>query len=173
MNPRFWALDLEFTQPLQHIIQIGVCIGNIHTGEIYYMGAEVVWSPDLPDKFITDLTGITPETVSKAKPIEAVWSRFAKHIEEFRAGPAPLVWGQGDLQALKKALPDAKLAYTSYNVKNLYQFLQIAKRNSPKAGLGKALQQEGLTFEGRAHDAGVDAYNTFKMAHHLIGKLCK
>ena len=47
------ALDLELNQPSKSIIQIGICIGNIQTGEILEKLDWIIKQPEEINPFIT------------------------------------------------------------------------------------------------------------------------
>lgn len=49
------------------------------------------------------------------------------------------------------------------DAKTVFAAWCLAQGKNPRSGLGRSVQRMGIEFEGHAHDAGVDAANTFKI----------
>lgn len=169
------ALDLELNQPSGSIIEIGIALGNTETGEL--LGKQN-WLTYLPNDeqlnpMITMLTGIKQEDLN----ID-LFTAF-KELCEFRNSPSvfinPLVWGQGDVQALLKQVhqeDNIKLfGRRQIDAKTLYVSWRMANNKPVAGGLSKAMTKFGLKFKGKKHRAADDAENTFyiycKMLEYL------
>lgn len=170
----YCALDLEMNQPSRRIIQIGLCMGTWGAAEPNFERAVWHLDPSEPiSPFITTLTGITDECIREhAKPLDVVLAEIAQFLDR-RRFVNPVVWGEGDAGALKAlvksaGLPPLRFGHRSIDVKTLVFFLNAAK-SSPGAGsLSSALKHYKLNFEGEAHRADADAFNTLRLFFHLL-----
>jgi DNA polymerase III epsilon subunit-like protein len=188
----FTSLDLELNQPSDKIIQIGAVKFNLLTGQIYdklktYVKIDEKLCTDESICHIPKLTGITDEILEE-KGIDLI-SAY-RELREFHNKPVeingeletamlnPFVWGGDDSRCIREQVQAAGYEFSNKNhycfghrffdVKTIFQLLQIANHESLKGGLKKACQKWDVKFEGRAHDATVDAYNTAKLAHKLF-----
>lgn len=188
----FTSLDLELNQPSNKIIQIGAVKFNILTGKIYkklkiYVKIDEKLCTDETICHIPKLTGITDEILD-AEGIDLI-SAYRQlrdfHNEEVtingdleRAMLNPIVWGGDDARCVREQVIQAGYEFTNkkhfcfghrfFDIKTIFQLLQIANHASIKGGLREACKRQNVRFEGRAHDATVDAYNTAKLAHKLF-----
>jgi hypothetical protein len=96
----FTALDLEFTQPGQRILQVGWCVGNVDTGEILSHRSLVVNPHDEVSPYITNLTGITPEQAAAGCHVVKAYHEMATDHRKHGAFCNPLTWGGGDSLSL-------------------------------------------------------------------------
>lgn len=179
-----WALDLELEQPSTNpqtpdsllseakIIQIGVVFFNVKTGEVleskkWYININVKLS-----EFIKKLTGITQTEINSGTDIATAYEELLILIKKHNAITQPVTWGSGDLWALRKEvlLTDKKwtLGTGEMNVKALYQLYAQINGLKYRGGLESSMNRLGLTFQGRAHDALVDADNTRLMLMALL-----
>lgn len=181
------ALDLEMNQPSGRIIQIGAVIGDVSTGEILERISLFV-NLDPPEKlsqFITTLTGITKERLaSEGMSLWSAYEKLADAHKRWSCQATPIIWGAGekgnDMTILKNQLRESKRAPLEENwfvlkgwrdLKGCLQDYFLANGIPPRSGLAKSLRKIGLNFEGRAHDALDDAFNTFRVAHFLNQRL--
>jgi len=169
MNPRVWTFDLEANQPSGKIIQIGGCIGRIDTGE---MIEEFNWyiNPGEPiSPYITELTGITQATIDvNGVSVNTAVAALEPLLQNRSCMRMPVVWGAGDLSALQKEITvpsSLKELHRTLDIKVIHQMRMLAQSKSIRGGLAKALEINGLTFEGSEHNAVADAINTFRLAH--------
>lgn len=175
MTNVFVAIDLEFTQPTQKIIQLGYCIGNVRTKEILEKGSWFINPEEQLTDYIKNLTGITQEQVNDGyTPAEAV--RQLQFIaDSHNAHRQVITWGRGDVESLLQYLKqdDAPVKFWTFgrryfDTKTIYQARMLGKGMSMEAGLQKAMVMEKLVFQGRPHNAEADAHNTFLLFCHLI-----
>lgn len=189
----FLSLDLEMNQPSSRIIQIGAVAGNIITGEIFsekfsrlVKCGEPLCKRDNPIKNecdITKLTGITEESIEvEGVSLIKAFKELVDYRDKWEASPIVLTWGGNDIQILRDQIrsdyPDEYLAlfkkasfgYQVIDVKMLHQAWATANGISIRAGLAKAMSKHKLLFDGRAHNAMWDAYNTFRIAAILFSK---
>jgi DNA polymerase III epsilon subunit-like protein len=160
----FVVLDLELTQnpgSTPKIIQIGAAKMNSRNGCVQSVFSEICNPGELPDAFITELTGITAEAVRDAKPlievVEAFWAWFSSQ----QVGGLIYQWGRGDTDQLLRAslalgvAPHPKLQ--SFDLKQFAGPFRQAKNKSTRGGLKNTMSVFGLEFHGRQHDALNDA----------------
>ena len=78
----FTALDLEMNQPSKKIIQIGACVGNISTGQIFEKLSVFVNPQERISSYITNLTKITQEDVDCGFTLEEAYRKLQKIMKE-------------------------------------------------------------------------------------------
>ena len=160
-------IDLELTcwnEPTEQepeIIQIGLVEVDTITREIKRKREMFV----IPEKteiseFCTELTGITKKQVYKQglsyeKAIEILEKKYGFKNKLI------IGWGRDD-----KAFKDGVDQYM--NLSHLYSMINLTDE---KFNLEKALEREGLSFKGDAHNALVDAENTAKLFIHLLNRI--
>jgi len=174
---RVLVLDLELTcwegppPPGMHseIIQIGVV--ELDTGDLTLTREGVFFINPVHSTvspYCTELTGITPEQLR----------RFGRNGEDvFRSiykkfGPsnkACFVWGRDGDTINESAfyLPDGK----PFEAINLSLQFSILMGTQKKHGLLEALNLMGLGFNGRQHDALIDARNTARLLAEMMRKI--
>jgi inhibitor of KinA sporulation pathway (predicted exonuclease) len=178
-----WAFDLELEQPSTNpqtldsklseakIIQIGVVFFNVITGQTieskkWYINIGVPLS-----KFIKSLTNISQNDIDTGTTIENAYEELVYLIKKHKAFKQPVVWGSGDLLALKKEVVSKNIPWLlgsgEMNVKALYQLYAQLHGLKWRGGLETSMHRLGIKFQGRAHDALVDAENTKLMLLHL------
>lgn len=174
MKTIFTSIDLEMNQPSGKIIQIGVSVGNILTGE--KLGAfEKVVSPGEPlDPRIVILCGITEQDISsKGVPLTEAYQELQDFLLPFSDVRQlnPLTWGGGDSMALRSqvGVQDERWLFGRRwtDVKTVYTAWQHSRGREAIGGLSTSLKQMGMKFEGRPHSAEADAWNTFRMYFKL------
>lgn len=182
MRENFMALDLEMNQPSQTIIQIGVSVGNIFTGEVLETKHWNIVTTEEIRQDIINLTGITQEMVNEGVFLDEAYAEVVAMHKKYDAFTNPITWGGGDSQELAKQLyehielnnlekPKWVLGRRWIDVKTLYVSLAIANQRVFSGGLKVSMGKVGLKFEGDAHRADTDALNTFKMYKFLLDKL--
>ncbi|MDO8414789.1 MAG: 3'-5' exonuclease [Agitococcus sp.] len=176
LKPYVVALDLEMNQPSGSIIQIGAVLGDCRTGEIISTLSCMVNPQEVLSADITALTGITQQQVDTAQPLVQVADVLEQWLAPWKKQRLlnPVTWGGGDSLTLQRQLGLNDEDFSRYfgrrwlDAKTVYSAWAIRQGKEPFGGLEKAMHRLGLTFEGRAHDALVDAHNTFRVWHHLI-----
>lgn len=180
----YLALDLEMNQPSGKIIQVGIAIG---TYDDYVQDCISTYSfyvnPDEPiSEFITELTGITDETIEKNSVYhQYIADKIASIMSEHNIFMNPVTWGCGDTQALFKEFQDRNIEFESFgrrwiDVKTWYVFDRLAKGKSVSGGLKSAmtvLSKNKLQFKGDQHKADVDALNTLRLFFYMLDKQSK
>lgn len=192
------AFDLEMNQPSGRIIQIGAVVGNVSDGSIkgefsvLIDPKEPLCRENSLDKKRVDipaLTGITDEMIKESGvPLHdgfAALIHFAKE-HGIRFSPNSEViepfslwsWGSSDLLVLRRQLLSESdldeeapfpLGRRFRDIKTIWEAYAEAVGLKIRGGLGKAIQRLGLfEFEGKAHNATVDAKNTFLIGYELM-----
>lgn len=168
------ALDLEFAQPCGTIIQVGIAIGDIKTGEILYTGQWDIKSDTQVSEYITNLTGITQADIDKGIPLQVAYDHMVLMHMQYECIMNPLTWGGGDSETLRKQLgmDEGRWRFGRrwIDAKTLFIARQMARGQPYIGGLSRSMKKMGLKFEGEAHRASTDAENTFRMYHKLLGE---
>lgn len=143
------------------IIQIGIAEVDVRALQITRSASYYVRPVNSTiSEYCTHLTGITPEIVQKkGRPI---WEVLASIEKTF--GPAfktCFAWGR-DGDALDAACHHHDYE-NPFNMVNLGQLFTLTYGLESALCLEAALTHLGRTFEGTAHDAGVDAVNTARL----------
>jgi 3'-5' exoribonuclease 1 len=114
--------------------------------------------------YCTELTGITQEMVDKARRFDVVGQRFQDWLETIDGQLLLCTWGAKDVPILlgecKRHDIDPDFLPRAINLKA--QYAQIHKLYK-EVGLMKAIERSGIEFEGEAHRAINDAYNTARL----------
>lgn len=170
----FLALDLEFNQPSQKIIQVGIAIGGLHESAILTRSWLV--SPDEPiSPYITQLTGIDDAQIAAgAAPPSQIAADLAELIDSYPdMATNPVVWGEGDAPRLLGFFEGLRIPFPhfgrrSIDVKTIWSFKRLADDRSPRGGLRGAMGSYKLPFLGEPHRADVDAANTLRFFLALL-----
>lgn len=169
---RVTSLDLELNQPSQKIIQIGACVGDLKTGEIFEELRLYVKIDEPLNPYIIQLTGVTEEHLAtEGLELKTAYAAMADMHLRHDCLINPLTWGGGDSLELRQQLGEVEkfcFGRRWLDIKTVFQFHQMAKDQKIQAGLAKALTRVGMAFKGRKHDALDDAINTFKLAAKLL-----
>jgi len=166
------ALDLEYNQPSQLIIQVGIVVGNLLTGEIL---GKYCWNIHQEEKiaeYITKLTGITQKDVDEGCQLSTVYSSIVEIFKEHSCFRNPITWGAGDSEDLRKVLnlDNERFLFGRrwIDAKTLFVSHCFANDLKHQSGLSKSLNRLGLKFEGKKHNAMWDALNTFHIYRYLL-----
>lgn len=172
------ALDLEFNQPSQRIIQVGAVIGRVDTGEVLSRFSVFV-NPEEPlSPRISELCGIAPGVLETAGSLAEAYEHLTHWLAPFDGERRlnPLTWGGADAHALRDALgyDDGSVGLFGrrwVDVKTVFTAWQDAHGQQATGGLAPSMKRMGLVFQGRKHDAADDALNTFRMYACLLQAL--
>lgn len=181
------AVDLELNQPSGAIIELGICIGDVHTGTILERKGWDIFVPEDLDpiaEFITQLTGITQERVNNGVLFLTAYNEMVELYKKHNCTLNMVTWGGGDHRAIRQTLhticedlqvekPAWEFGHREFDVKTIFLAIALAQKLKVRSGLAKSMTRVGLAFEGTKHTAPDDAYNTFRLLVHLIRKLPK
>ncbi len=179
---KYLALDLELNNaqdnstPTPKIIQVGVAIGSyddymsntIETYKWYLDPGEPIFP------FITDLTGITDyDVTTRSASHETVAQQLGNLIKTNNTFINPITWGGGDSSELLQEFRDRTVDFPHFgrrwiDVKTWYVLHMLAEGKKPAGGLSSAMGKSKLQFQGLAHRADVDAFNTLRLFFHLV-----
>ena len=182
LDQKYLALDLELNNapdgstPNPSIIQVGVAIGSarqLPSEWIVKKWFVKVNEPIYP--FITELTGITTEDVKTGLQHYDIANELDKLIKDNNTFVNPVTWGGGDATELKDDFERWGVEFKNFgrrwiDVKTWYALHMLSKGKKPNGGLSSALGEYGLHFEGKAHRADVDAFNTLRLFFHILNK---
>ena len=186
MSAEVWVCDLEATmlndQPHElrdqfepEIIQLGVCKVGVERMEP--MGVlEFFIKPQrtVYGEFCQKLTGIDPKQLEQGLTFNVVCDTIASWISPGeRRKPIWASWGDWDRTMMKRACEMTgavhPFSWKHQNIKRLHWYLEKRCRGG-ESGLGRALKQSGMSFEGAQHTAGDDAYNAARIMCMLVNK---
>lgn len=190
------VLDFESTcweaqggTPKPEIIEFPAVLLSLHSGEVVAEFQQYVKPQEQPvlSPFCTSLTGITQQQVDAGVPLGTCLHLFRKWLNQLceqhqltftTTRPGHLVafatWTDWDLgTCLKQECKRKNLDKPSYfnqwaDIKRLYR--EFYKRKPQ--GLAGALQDLGLTFQGRQHSGLCDARNTATLITRMARDGC-
>lgn len=116
---------------------------------------------DQVSEFCTELTGITPRIITKqGRPLSEVLKTIKKNFGSNKIFGA---WGRDDLTILNECdIKGLQRPFTEYiNVSAIYNMSQRSKNT--KISMLNAMQEKGLSFEGRQHSGLTDAMNLARL----------
>ena len=179
------SLDLEMNQNSGTIIQIGIVMGDIYSGDILEKKSWIIYTDEIINPYITQLTTITQEMVSKGVTILEAYEELVELYDKRECLLNFATWGGGDHRELMKQLYEYckknniqreikwHFGHREYDVKTIFLAFAIAQKLKVRSGLAKSMTRIGLRFKGTKHWAPDDAENTFTMLAHLVKKLPK
>ena len=170
MKTIFTSLDLEMNQPSGRIIQIGVSVGDLITGEKLGAFDKLVSPGEALAPRIVTLCGITEQDIAdKGVSLSEAYRELQEFLAPFSEVRQlnPLTWGGGDSMTLRSqaGVQDERWLFGRrwIDVKTVYTAWQHSQGREAIGGLSTSLKRMGLKFEGRPHSAEADAWNTFRM----------
>lgn len=166
----FTSVDLEMNQPSGKIIQVGACVGNIVTGQIFDKLSVHVDPGEHLNPAITELTKITQEDVNHGLQLEEAYRKLQKMHENYGAFLNPITWGGGDSAELFAQIKRENPHFEGWcfgrrwlDTKTLFVSWRFANGQPIQGGLARSMTKVGLNFIGQKHNALDDAVNTFRM----------
>lgn len=173
------ALDLEMNQPSGKIIQIGAVVGDVGNGTVEDRFSTFCNPNELLSTEIVELTGITQANVDQAPALPEAFGLLCQWLAPYqrRRHTNPVTWGGGDTELLLEQIGleygDERWPFGRrwLDTKTLFAALLMRQGKSVRVGLAGSMKKAGLVFEGRAHDALVDAENTFRFWAHLVARI--
>jgi inhibitor of KinA sporulation pathway (predicted exonuclease) len=181
LDQKYLALDLELNNaddgstPNPKIIQVGVAIGSARQLPSEWITKK--WYVKINDPiypFITNLTGITNQDIKQFGMTHyEIGQELSDLIRANEVFINPVTWGGGDSTELKAEFDQHGIEFRHFgrrwvDVKTWYTLHMFAKGKKPNGGLSSALGEYRLPFEGKAHRADVDAFNTLRLFFHIL-----
>ncbi len=170
------TIDIEMNQPSRKVIQVGACAHEPKTGLLLGKLDMFVNPNEKIEPFITQLTGIRDQDVANGLTIIQAYEELRVFSKKHKCFKNPLVWGSGvrnDSQAIweeTKLDGENFMGFRVLDVKTIYQSIKLYQNGSHGSSLQETCEKLGIGFEGSAHSALVDAINTFRVWHCLMGK---
>lgn len=163
------SVDLEMNQPSGALIQIGAVRMDLTTGVIEEEFMVHVNPCEQLSEEIKELTAITQEQVDAGLEVAEAVNWFWA----FAGKKTVCSWGRDaeELYDFGQTLAGVKVPHrlTKIDLKQVSSLLRCAyPSNKRRGGLQSAVGLFGLQFQGRPHDALVDARNTALLATHLV-----
>ena len=181
LDQKYLALDLELNNaddgstPNPKIIQVGVAIGSARQDPKEWITKK--WYVKINDPiypFITELTGITTQDIQQFGMTHYdIGQELSRLIKEHDVFVNPVTWGGGDSTELKDEFDKHGIEFRHFgrrwiDVKTWYTLRLLANGKRPTGGLSSAMGVYKLQFEGQAHRADVDAYNTLRLFFEIL-----
>ena len=181
LDQKYLALDLELNNaddgstPDPKIIQVGVAIGSARQSPSEWITKK--WYVKINDPiypFITDLTGITTQDIQQfGMSHYEIGQELSRLIKEHNVFVNPVTWGGGDSTELKNEFMQYGIEFRHFgrrwiDVKTWYTLRLLANGKRPAGGLSSAMGVYKMQFEGQAHRADVDAYNTLRLFFEIL-----
>lgn len=147
----------ENQRPLGEIISIGLCELDLSDGTIQREGHFYVKPRrDRVSKFCEDLTGISQRIIDcQGKPLQNVLDTITKN---FGSRKPYVAWGD-DATYLGRECRKNGFSSPLRSAVDVALLYKIRSRNGQNVSLSQALALAGAEFEGKAHNALVDAKN--------------
>ena len=162
-------VDLELTQNNGNpkILEIGAVLVHTKTHEVLDVFSEITNSGDMPDNFITNLTGITQEMTQSAKSLREVLRNFWEWCVKHEVSKEIASWGREDYNYLIRTSKELGVPYPEklecFDVSQIARIFRQGRGVKAKGGLKNTLETFGMQFEGNAHRAVIDSYNTARV----------
>ena len=182
---KFCSVDIECNQPSGRIIQIGASVWDTQAGGKQIAAFEVFVDPLEPINWEHPLKG--GQTLGQLLPFDE--AMHARHkvdpwtaLTEFWrfictcGGKKIIQWGAGDMAAIQRESVETCVTFPYcsriLNAKVMYQMLyQPTQKLDSRFGLGAVVAELGFKFEGSAHNAYWDAYNTAVVYNEMFQDL--
>jgi DNA polymerase III epsilon subunit-like protein len=174
----FIVIDLELTQnegSVPRVIQIGAAVMSDDDGRVLATFDELANPGELPNAFITNLTGITADAVAAARPLGDVLVDFWAWIARSQAGQLIFQWGCGDLRHLTEASAalgvDVPRRVRAFDIKLFSLPFRASRGARRRGGLAATMALFNVPFVGRPHRALDDAVAAGRLYAHLVGRI--
>jgi len=160
--------DRERTRRNSEIIEVGVCLLDVKTGEITdNRGIIVRPESSAVSEFCTELTTLTQDMVNDGVSFRYACDILMKEYqsrERTWASYGQYDWFQFNKECEKKNVP-YPFSSCHINIKNLFALMNKLKREK---GMAKALGMADIKLEGTHHRGKDDAYNIAKILRVLL-----
>lgn len=179
----FLAIDLEFEQPSEEILSVGVCIFSGDAGCVEERTNLYITPTQPVSTFIQELTGIR-ETDFDGSPRVNCYGELSKWVIEiiesypdYKFHREAITWGCGDVPLLRADMRKEQsnfewLSQRFIDVKTLYLMDKATsdKSLSSKTSLNTAMKEMKITPRGSTHNSMWDAVNTKEVFLELMYK---
>ncbi len=99
------SLDMEYNQPTESIIQVGIAIGNLASGNILHTDSWYIYQEEIISDYITKLTGITQSNIDNdGVALLTVYNKLKELHAQYKCFRNALTWGGGDSEDLRVSL---------------------------------------------------------------------
>lgn len=156
------------TGEIQEIIEIGVCVLRLDTGERYKrQGILVRPQASLVSPFCTELTGLTQSDVDRGLPLAEAGKVLVKEYKSSTRVWAG--WGEWDRQQMEQECQSKAIrSPMSSTYLNISLLFALAFNQPRERSLSDALALLGLKAEGELHHAEDDAWNAALLLHYIL-----
>lgn len=165
-----WENDTPPECEEREIIQIGWCLLDMHTLQRSGIG-QILVKPvrSKISSYCTALTGITPKMARSGVPFDAACKNLMKCTASRRRAWAS--WGIGDRLAFERecALAGVEIPFCEAHL-DIQMLLSLFLRFPVHTGQEASLSALGITEEGIAHRADVDAWNAAAVMALIVNK---
>lgn len=177
------SLDIELNQlTTPKVIEIGAVVFKGQTGVLLDTFQTFVDPNELISEYITQLTSITSEQVAGAPSIADAYYMLKQFHKKHKCFMNPVLWGSGTRNDADTIWKESKvdepnfMGFRVIDAKTLYQSLRMYQNSIVKGGLYIACEELGIEWDntyGAPHKALPDAFNTYRVWHHLTKSLTK
>lgn len=168
------ALDLEMNQPSGRIIQLGLAVGNVATGELLGTFSRYVNPGEALSAHVAELCHVDAATLATAPSLDEAFASLSEWLAPHAPHRQlnPLTWGGADAQSLREQLGATEESWPFgrrwVDVKTAFVAYQNSRGVNHFGGLANSMRKVGLKFEGQKHNAQDDAVNTWRMYVRLL-----
>ena len=178
---KFLSLDLELINGPDtvrpKIIQVGITIGAVAEPETNWIKKKWYLDPEEPIfPFITELTGITDQDIQNfSVSHQTVADELDALIKEQNTFINPVTWGGGDSTELLYEFRERNIEFKQFgrrwiDVKTYFVMQQLALGKTYSGGLKSTMERFRLKFQGTAHRADDDAFNTLRLFAYFMNR---
>ncbi|MFA7349528.1 MAG: 3'-5' exonuclease [Methylotenera sp.] len=163
-----WSTPEETALNVSEIIEIGVCILDVITGEIKNQKGLIIQPRESKiSPFCVELTGITQDMVDSGMKFDEAIKVLKKEYGVSRRMMG--AWGNYDQNMLLKecARCDIKSPFGPTYL-NISAIATLKLKANRRLGVSEALEMFGLKFEGRQHRGVDDAFNTARLLREIL-----
>jgi inhibitor of KinA sporulation pathway (predicted exonuclease) len=143
------------------VVEVGIVLVDLKEASISQPWSFLIKTDWVSGEF-TSFTGITKQEIELKGQFREDLSKALK--KEFKLDRRLIVgWGD-EREPIEEVLADPSgSCSTPYKYLDLGAWFTVTRGYDRSVSLQDALRHEGLTFDGRPHRAGPDAYNTAKL----------
>ena len=166
------VIDLEMNQPSHRIIQIGAIAFDARQRRVTDEFSVLVNPEEEVADEIVELTGLDPVAIGQSETLSHGLGYLFDWARD--KGSLWVAWGSDIDLVLSEAqrLSIEPNRFQSLNMIPMARLLRCSMKGSARrGGLLKTMNSFNLEFEGRQHDALVDARNTARLLGEMINRM--